>query len=120
MKTTQQKTLNAFTALNRIRNKVRGSDALALFHLKNQLKENFDFFAEEQIRMAEEHKGIIAENGMILIADQEEKRKFDMEMAELLKMEIDVKADIPAISLERNPEIDMEDIEQLAEFVNFK
>ena len=120
MKTTQQKTITAFTTLNRIRKKVKGKDALDLFHLKNQLKEYFDFFGEEQARMVEENGGIITETGIIAIADKEKKQKFDKEIGELLKTEIDAKVDVPTISLERNPEIDMEDIEQLYGFVNFK
>ena len=116
---TQGKILMAYTALTRIRGKVKGKDALALFHLKNQLQENIDFQGEEEMRLVEEFGGTVTPEGMVLIADEEKRKGFNAAMAELRRMEVDTKTDTPTISLERNPEITMEDIEQLHEFINF-
>jgi len=120
MKTSQEKVLTAYAALMRIRKTVKGKDALDLFHLKNQLQENIDFQSEEEMKLITEYGGTVTENGVILIADDGKKKAFTQAMIELRKMEIEVKADIPTVSLERNPEITMEDIEQLDGFVNFR
>ena len=120
MKTTQGKILTAYTALTRMRKTVRGKDALDLFHLKNQLQENIDFQSEEETRLIEEHGGTVTPEGMILIADDEKRADFQKAMAELRSMEVEIKADMPTLNLEKNPDITMEDIEQLHEFINFK
>ena len=120
MKTTQGKVLTAYTALMRIKGKVRGKDALDLFHLKNQLQEFIDFQGEEEMKIVEEHGGQVTPEGTVLIADEEKKKAFQTAMMELRNMEVEVKADQPTLNLERNPEITMEDIEQLHEFINFK
>lgn len=120
MKTTQGQILTAYTALMRIRKTVRGRDALDLFHLKNQMQENIDFQSEEESRLITEYGGNVTPEGMILIADDEQRAKFQKAMAELRNMEVDVKIDMPTVNLDRNPDITMEDIEQLHEFINFK
>jgi len=120
MKTTQGKVLTAYTALMRIRGKVRGKDALDLFHLKNQLQEFIDFQGEEEMKIVEEHGGQVTPEGAVLIADEEKRKAFQKAMVDLRGMEVEVKADIPTLNLERNPDITMEDIEQLVDFVNFK
>lgn len=120
MKTTQDKVLTAYSALMRIRKVVRGRDALDLFHLKNQLQENIDFQSEEEMRLIEEYGGTVTNEGIVLIADDEKKRAFAKAIGDLRKMEVEVKADKPIIHLEQNPEITMEDIEQLDAFVTFR
>lgn len=120
MKTTQEKVLTAYSALTRIRKTVRGVTALDLFHLKNQLQENIDFQSEEEMKLIDEYGGTVTGDGLVLIADEEKKKAFAKAMAELRKMEVEIKADMPTVNLEKNPEITMEDIEQLHEFINFK
>lgn len=118
MKTTQGKVLTAYTALTRIRNRVKGKDALALFQLKNRMQENIDFQGEEELKLVDEYGGQVTD-GMVLIADEEKRKGFNAAMAELRQMEVEIKADKPEISMDRCPEITMEDIEQLHEFINF-
>ena len=120
MKTTQEKVLTAYAALMRIRKTVKGKDARDLFHLKNQLQESIDFQSEEEMKLITEYGGTVMENGTILIADEEKKKAFTKAMIELRKMEIEINADIPTVSIERNPDITLEDIDQLHEFVNFE
>ena len=117
---TQGKVLTAYTALTRIRGKVKGVDALALFRLKNRLQENIDFQGEEEMRLVEEFGGQVTPEGMVLIADDEKRKGFNRAMAELRTMEVEIPEEKPEISLERCPEITMEDIEQLNDFVKFK
>ena len=120
MKTTLETINTAYIALNRIRNKIRGKDALALFHLKRQLQEKVDFTAEEEQKLVEEFDGAITQTGMVIIADPEKREAFGKAHAELFKMECEIEPDVAVINLERNPDITMEDIEQLDGFAAFE
>lgn len=120
MKTTQGKILTAYAAIARIRRVVKGKDALNLFHLKNQLQENIDFQSEEEMKLVEEFGGQVSQEGAVLIADGEKRAEFGKAIAEMRGMEVEIKADMPTISLDRCPEITMEDIEQLHEFIKFE
>lgn len=120
MKTTQGKVLTAYTALRRIGKKVRGKDALDLFHLKRKLQENIDFQGEEEMRLVEEFGGQVSQDGVVLIADEEKRQAFNNAMLELRAIEVEIDTPAPVISLERNPDITMDDIEQLDGFINFK
>ncbi len=120
MKTTQGKVLNAYAAMARIRRKVKGKDALGLFHLKNLLQENIDFQGEEEMKLVDEFGGQVTQEGTVLIADDEKRAAFNKAITDLREMEVEIKADAPVISLDRNPEITMEDIEQLHEFIKFE
>ena len=120
IKTTQAKVLSAYSALNRIRNRIKGRDALNLFHMKKVLQENFDFQVEEEEKLVEEYGGVITENGSILIDDAEKRKAYNKARQELGEMECEIKTEVVVISLDRNPEITLEDIEQLAGFVDFK
>ena len=120
MKTTQGKVLQAYAAMGRIRRKVKGRDALDLFRLKNRMQENIDFQSEEEMRLVEEFGGQVTQEGTVLIADEEKREAFNKAIADLRGMEVEIKAEAPVISLDRCPEITMEDIEQLHEFIDFK
>ena len=120
MKTTLQKAFDAYITLTKVRGKVKGTDALHLFHLKNVLKETVDFQNEEEARLIEEHGGTVTDNGMILIADKGQREAYQKERIALGAMECEVKAELVTVSLERNPELTMEDIEQLDGFVKFE
>lgn len=120
IKTTQGKILTAMEALGRIRQRVKGHDALNLFHLKNVLQEHIDFQSEEERKLVDEYGGKITETGVILIADDEKRRGFQEEYKKLLSMEVEVNTGVVVLSLDRNPDITLEDIDQLNDFIIFK
>ena len=120
IKTTQGKILTAMEALGRIRQRVKGHDALNLFHLKNVLQEHIDFQSEEERKLVDEYGGKITETGVILIADDEKRRAFQEEYKKLLAMEVEVNTGVVVLSLDRNPDITLEDIDQLNDFIIFK
>lgn len=119
MKTTNGRVLTAYSALVSIRNKVKGKDALAMFYLKRKLQENVDFVAEEEQKLVTEHGGAVAPNGTIAIPEKEKWEAFLRERKELMDMEIEIDFPATIISLDQNPEITMESIEQLDGFVKF-
>lgn len=118
--TTMDKTANAYLALARIRSKVKGKEALHLFHLKNVLQENVSFLTEEEARLVGEHGGVITDTGAIIIADPEKRTAYQKARKELGEMECEVNADPVTVSLDRNEELTMEDIELLDGFVIFE
>ena len=116
---TNDRAVAAYAAINRIRRLVRGKDAKNLFHLKVMLQEHVDFVAEEELKLIEAAGGQILETGMVLIADREKRAQFEQSRRELGGMECAVDADEVTVSTDNCPEVTMEDIEQLAGFVNF-
>ena len=120
IKTTQGKVLDAYAALNRIRQRVKGHDALHLFHMKNKLQENIDFQTEEEKKLVDEYGGVITEAGQVLIDDKEKRLAFREEYRKLNEMECEVDTEVLVLNLDRNPEITLEDIEQLSGFIDFK
>lgn len=120
MKTTQGDILRVYAGIGGVRKKVGGREALDLFRLKNKLQEYIDFQSEEEERIAADHGGQVAENGMILIADPEKRKDFNKAIRELREMEIELDYTPIAISIEANPKILLEDIENLAGFVDFE
>lgn len=118
--TTMDKALTAFMALTRIRSKVRGKEALHLFHLKNVLQENVNFLTEEEARLVEENGGVITDTGAIIIADPEKRKAYQQARKELGEMECEVHTDPVKVSLDKNEELTMEDIELLDGFVIFE
>ena len=120
IKTTQGKALNAYSTINRIRNKIRGKDALNLFHLKNVLQENVDFQVEQERSLVEEYGGTVTETGAVLIEDKDRRLEFQQAYRELQEMECEVKTEPLTMSIDRNPDITLDDIEQLDGFIIFK
>lgn len=120
IKTTQGKIMTAMGALGRIRQRVKGHDALNLFHLKNVLQEHVDFQAEEERRLVDEYGGKVTETGVVLIADDDRRKEFQEEYRKLLEMEVEVKTGAIVLPLDRNPDITLEDIDQLQDFIIFK
>lgn len=118
--TTMGKVLSAYVALNRVRNKVKGKTALDLFRLKNAMKDSVDFISEEEMKLVNEHGGAVTETGTIIIADKDKRAAFMTARKELDMMECDVEMSPPVVNMENNPDITMEDIEQLDGFVEFK
>lgn len=120
IKTTQGKALNAYSTINRIRNKIKGKDALNLFHLKNVLQENVDFQVEQERSLVEEYGGTVTETGAVLIEDKDRRLEFQQAYRELQEMECEVKTEPLTMSIDRNPDITLDDIEQLDGFIIFK
>jgi predicted nucleotidyltransferase component of viral defense system len=119
IRTTQQKVIAAYTTLTALRKKVRGKDALDLFYLKNRLQENIDFQAEEETRLVADHGGKVTDGGQIIIEDPEKRAAFQKAMGELGVMECEIKAEPVKVSLDRNPDITLGEIEALDGFVKF-
>ena len=85
------------TRLNGIRMK-SSATARKIFTLTEELKPNFDFYANEEKKLIEELGGAISEDGTILFADQKEGiQKLKAGREELLKTEVDVPIDPPVI-----------------------
>ena len=120
IKTTMQKAFDGFVTLTRIRGKVKGMDALHLFHMKNMLREPVDFQNEEELKLVEEHGGTVTDNGTIIIADPEKREAYRVARKQLAEMECEVQTDPVKVNLERNPDITMEEIELLQDFVIFE
>jgi hypothetical protein len=118
--TTMDKALSAFSALSRVRGQVRGKTALDLFRMKNALKESVDFQAEEELKLVDEYGGVITDTGTIIIADKEKREAFLKARRELGEMACEVNAEPVRVDLEKNPDITMEDIEQMDGFVIFE
>ena len=120
IQSTMGKALNAYGALNRVRSQVKGKTALDLFHLKNMLQESIDFQVEEEQKLIIECGGIVTDAGTIVIADKDKRAAFAKARQELADMACEIKTDPVLMDLEKNPDITMEDIEQLDGFVIFK
>ena len=120
IKTTQQKVITAYTTLTALRKKVRGKDALDLFRLKTALQTNIDFQADEERKLTEEYGGKVTDGGQIIIEDPEKRAAFQKAMGELGAMECEIAADKVKVSLDRNPDITLGEIEALDGFVTFE
>ena len=117
---TQKQALSAYAALQRMGRKATGKAAFTLFRMKQKLKEIVEFQAEEERKLVEKHDGKISEEGMILIADAEERKAFGEEQKELYDMEIEPAIEPVTVKLDGLPEINMEEIEALDGFVQFE
>ena len=100
MKMTLERAVSAaqiMTRLNGIRMK-SSATARKIFTLTEELKPNFDFYANEEKKLIEELGGAVSENGTILFSNQEEGiQKLKAGREELLKTEVDVPIDPPVI-----------------------
>jgi len=100
MKTTLERAVSAAQIMNRLNGIRMKSSATArkIFTLAEELKKNFDFYANEERKLIEELGGAIGEDGTILFDDQKEGiRKLKAGREELLKTEVDVAIDPPVI-----------------------
>jgi hypothetical protein len=120
IQTTLGKVYSAFIATNQIRNMVKGTDALHLFHLRNMLKESVDFMAEEDVRMVAEAGGTIMETGMVIIADKEKRSEYAKARKELDNQETEILTDPIRIRIAKCPDVTAEQIELLDGFVIFE
>lgn len=119
IQTTLGKVYNAYVTINQIRNKVKGTDALHVFHLKNMLKEGVDFMAEEDARLVADAGGMVTDNGMVIIADKEKRSEYLNARKNLDNQETEIQADPVVIMIDRCPDVTAEQIEMVDGFVIF-
>lgn len=119
IRTTLGNVYNAFVTLNQIRNRVRGMDALHVFHLKNMLKESVDFMAEEDAKLVADAGGMVTENGMVIIADKVMRSEYLKARKELDNQETEINTEPIVILIDRCPDVTAEQIENLVGFVIF-
>lgn len=119
IQTTLGKVYNAYVTINQIRNKVKGTDALHVFHMKNMLKEGVDFMAEEDARLVADAGGMVTDNGMVIIADKEKRSEYLKARKDLDNQETEIQADPVVIMIDRCPDVTEEQIEMLDGFVIF-
>lgn len=120
MESTQENVLNAYKAIGKIRNKVKGKSALALYKLKRELQVNVDFQIEEERKLVDAYDGTINENGFIEIPDAIKRSEFAKAYAELNATECGIDSEPVTVSMDSCPEITLDEIESLAGFVNFE
>ena len=120
MVTTQEKALKAYTAIGKVRNKVKGKAALALYKLKRELQVNIDYQVEEEKKLVEEYGGIINDRGFIEIQDADKRAEFAKAYAELNATECSIDSEPVTVNMDNCPDITLEEIESLAGFVNFE
>lgn len=100
MKMTLERAVSAAQIMNRLNGIRMKSSATArkIFTLTEELKPNFDFYANEEKKLIEELGGAVSDDGTILFADQKEGiQKLKAGREELLKTEVDVPIDPPVI-----------------------
>ena len=121
MKTTQEKALGAFRALNRMSQKSMNSfAAYKLFRLKKALSPVLEFQAEREQTLVEELGGTISETGAILIKDKDKRAEFQQKYKELSDMECEVDAEKLVMYMKELPEISLSDMDALDEFIEWK
>ena len=120
MAQTQRQALRAYTAIRDMGRKATGKAAFSLFRMKQQLRDIVEFQAEEEQKLVEQFGGQVSEEGMILIADDAQREKFLKEKEKLYAMELDPAVEPVTVELSGLPEINMDEIEALDGFVEFK
>lgn len=122
MKTTQGKTISAFSALAGLSRKPMNSfTAYKLFKLKKALAPVIEFQSEQEEKLVAEHGGQITENGQIMIADPEKRKAFNAAHRELGELECDV--DIPgkiSLAMKEITDISVADMEALDDFIEWR
>ena len=120
IQTTQGKATSAYAAIMAMRNKVKGTDALKLYKLKNRLKEHYDFQAEEELKLVTEYGGTIMDNGRVIVRDPDKRKDFAAAVQGLADMPCEVDADPVTVHVGQDSEITLADMEPLEGFVNFE
>ena len=123
MKTTLQKSIEAFQLINNLNSIRMKSTATSrkLFGLKTLLKPNFEFYMEEEQKLVEELGGKITEDGKIVFSNQEEDTKKFLEgREELNKTECEIAIDTPIIFRDaEGVQVSGNDIETLQGLADF-
>jgi len=115
---TQGDAVRAYGAITRMGQKATGAAAFTLFRLKKGLQEIFEFQNEEEQKLVQQYGGQVIENSLVVIADKDQRAKFQAEVEKLHAMECDIQpVTIPAAAI---PEISLAEIEALDGFVIFE
>ena len=115
---TQGDAVRAYGAIVRMGQKATGAAAFTLFRLKKSLQEIFEFQNEEEQKLVKKYGGQMIDNGLVVIADKEQREQFQKEVEKLHAMECDIQpVTIPAAAI---PEISLAEIEALDGFVIFE
>ena len=123
MKTTHRDVINAYLSISRIgAERNLPAAQLKLFHLKKKLQPAFEFYTEEEKKLIDELKGTVADNGMVIFADEKEgQKKFTEEKQKLLDLECTVetagKTEIHVTDLKN---INLADMEAMEDFIDWK
>ena len=120
MAQTQRQALNAYVALTRMGKKATGKAAFSLFRMKQKLKDVVEFQAEQEQQLVERFGGKVSEEGMIMIADDDQRKAFLEDREKLHSMELEPAVEPVTVEISGLPEINMEEIEALDGFVEFK
>lgn len=120
MKTTQEKALNAYAALNRMAQRSMNSfTAYKLFKLKKALQDPIDFRIEQERKMIEELGGTMTETGQAVL-ESESQKAFNEKVKELNAMECEIEREKTVIFLAEIKDISLAEIEALEDFIEWK
>lgn len=120
MKTTQEKALNAYAALNRMAQRSMNSfTAYKLFKLKKALQDPVDFRIEQERKMIEELGGTMTETGQTVL-DSESQKAFNEKVKELNALECEIEREKTVIFLAEIKDITLSEMEALEDFIKWK
>lgn len=120
MKTTQEKALNAYAALNRMSQRNMNSfTAYKLFKLKKALQDPVDFRIEQERKMIEELGGTLTETGQAVL-ESESQKAFSEKVKELNALECEIEREKTVIFLAEIKDISLAEIEALEDFIEWK
>ena len=120
MKTTQEKALNAYAALNRMSQRNMNSfTAYKLFKLKKALQDPVDFRIEQERKMIEELGGTLTETGQAVL-ESESQKTFSEKVKELNALECEIEREKTVIFLAEIKDISLAEIEALEDFIEWK
>ena len=117
---TQAQAVKAYTTIIRLGKRATGKTAFALFKLKSQLKDVVEFLSEEETKLIDKYNGSVDETGRVHIEDAEKMKEFIREKSELDNIDIDAAITTVNVNPDQIAGINIEEIEALADFVNFE
>ena len=120
MKTTQEKALNAYAALNKMAQRSMNSfTAYKLFKLKKALQDPVDFRIEQERKMIEELGGTMTETGQAVL-ENESQKAFNEKVKELNALECEIEREKTVIFLAEIKDITLAEMEALEDFIEWK
>lgn len=120
MKTTQEKALNAYAALNKMAQRSMNSfTAYKLFKLKKALQDPVDFRIEQERKIIEELGGTMTETGQAVL-EGESLKAFNEKVKELNALECEIEREKTVIFLAEIKDITLAEMEALENFIEWK
>lgn len=120
MKTTHEKAIAAYKAIASIgQQPITAGTAIQLFRLRKALQDAVDFVTEQEKKLVGEAGGQITEEGMIIVADPDKRKKFNERLLDVYRTEYEAP---DAITLRASdlPKLTILDLDALDGFVNFE